>query len=226
MEKIPGPIGRLLVGAVFICLLISLSATAADLQSNLPDLQKGLKESQSGLFNHDSREWLTRPLHTFGLPLGFSPSEEKIAMNESHSMEQVSDLKVLNAARERYIIYDGEQHRDSKAQGLANSLDIAVTGQEKTKKISPNEDWDDSYIDQVVDSALSTSLKNEEKYGQSARISAKSPPLGNNLDIDVSGISVRAINTVQGGSAVATSNIIIKPVQIIICPSEVGEKLK
>ena len=49
---------------------------------------------------------------------------------------------------------------------------------------------------------------------------------GNNLDIDVSGISVRAINTVKGGSAVATSNIIIKPVQVTICPSEVGEKLK
>ena len=44
--------------------------------------------------------------------------------------------------------------------------------------------------------------------------------------IDVSGISVSAVNTVQGGSAVATSNIVIKPVQIIICPSEVEEKLK
>ena len=59
-----------------------------------------------------------------------------------------------------------------------------------------------------------------------ARISAQLQPIGNNLNIDVSGISVSAINTVQGGSAVATSNIIIKPVQIIICPSEVEEKLK
>jgi hypothetical protein len=50
--------------------------------------------------------------------------------------------------------------------------------------------------------------------------------LGNNLDIDIRGVSVSAINTVKGGSAVATSNIIIKPVQIIICPSEVEEKLK
>ena len=69
-------------------------------------------------------------------------------------------------------------------------------------------------------------MENEGKNGQPARISAQSQPLGNNLNIDVSGISVRAINTVQGGSAVATSNIIIKPVQIIICPSEVAEKLK
>jgi hypothetical protein len=42
----------------------------------------------------------------------------------------------------------------------------------------------------------------------------------------VNGITVSAINTVEGGSAVATSNIVIKPVQIIISPSEVEEKLK
>jgi hypothetical protein len=46
------------------------------------------------------------------------------------------------------------------------------------------------------------------------------------MNINVNGISVSAINTVEGGSAVATSNIVIKPVQIIISPSEVEEKLK
>jgi hypothetical protein len=46
------------------------------------------------------------------------------------------------------------------------------------------------------------------------------------MNIDVSGVDVRAMNTVQGGSAVATSNIIIKPVQIINCPPEVEEKIK
>jgi hypothetical protein len=49
---------------------------------------------------------------------------------------------------------------------------------------------------------------------------------GNYLNIDVHDISVSAINTMQGGSALATSNIIIEPVQIIICPPEVGVKLK
>ena len=49
---------------------------------------------------------------------------------------------------------------------------------------------------------------------------------GNYLNIDVHDISVSAINTVQGGSALATSNIIIEPVQIIVCPPEVGVKLK
>ena len=49
---------------------------------------------------------------------------------------------------------------------------------------------------------------------------------GNYLSVDVHDISVSAINTMQGGSAVATSNIIIEPVQIIVCPSEVDVKLK
>jgi hypothetical protein len=48
----------------------------------------------------------------------------------------------------------------------------------------------------------------------------------NNLNIDVSGISVRAINTVPGGTAIATSNIKIEPVQIIVESSEVSEKIK
>ncbi len=225
MEKIQGPTGRLLVGAVFICLLISLSAAAAESPSNLPDLQKELKESQSGPFNQDHREWGIGLLHPSDLRPDLMPAKERIALNESDSSEQVSDLTAMNAARERDIIYDGKQYGDPNAQGLANSLDIAVTGQEETKTVSPSENWDDSYIDQIVDSALSASMINEGKNGQIAR-SAKSRPLSNNLNIDVSGISVRAINTVPGGSAVATSNIIIKPVQIIICPSEVEEKLK
>ena len=113
-----------------------------------------------------------------------------------------------------------------KHRGIANFLDVAVTGQENAKKTWPGERWEDNYIDEIVDNALNTSLKNEEKNGQMARKSTQLQPIGNNLNIDVSGISVSAVNTVQGGSAVATSNIIIKPVQIIICPSEVEEKLK
>jgi len=226
MEKILGPTGRLLVGAVFICLLISLNAAAAEQPSNLPDLQKELKESQSCAFNQNHREWLVRQPYASGLPLGFSPSEELIALNETDSSEQVSDLTAMNAAKERDITYDGKQYGDANTLDLVNSLDIAVTGQKKAKRIFPNENWDDNYIDQIVDKALSTGMKDEGKDGQLPRRSAQSQSLGNNLNIDVSGISVSAVNTVSGGSAVATSNIIIKPVQIIICPSEVKEKLK
>ncbi len=225
MEKILEPTGRLLVGAIFICLLISLNAAASDLPSNLPDLQKGLKESQSGPFNRDNREWGIGQHHLCDLRPDLMPPKEKIALNESDSSEHVSDLTAMNTVRERDIIYDGKQNRDAGTQSPVNSLDIAVIGPEG-KKIFGTENWDDSYIDQIVDRALSTSIENNGKNGQPAKISARSQPLGNNLNIDVSGVSVRAINTVQGGSAVATSNIIIKPVQIIICPSEVSEKLK
>lgn len=226
MNKILGPTGRLLVGAVFICLLISLSAAASD-QPYLPDLQKGLKEAQSRPFDHTHREWGVGHIHSPDLTPGFLPSDEKIALNESDSSEEVSDLTAMNAVKERDIIYDGAQYGNPEAQGLVNSLDVAVTGQEGAKRAFPNENWDDSYIDKIVDNAFNASMKNEGKNGQLARINAQSQPLlGNNLDIDVSGISVSAINTVQGGSAVATSNIVIKPVQIIICPSEVEEKLK
>ncbi|OPY52053.1 MAG: hypothetical protein A4E49_02000 [Methanosaeta sp. PtaU1.Bin112] len=226
MKKIPGPTGRLLVGAVFICLLISQSIAVAELQSNLPDLRKEMKEAQSGPFNQNHREWETEALHPFSLRPDLSPSNEKITLDELNSSEQVSELSAMNTARERDIIYDGEQQKDSDASMPANSLDIAVTGQEETKNSIAVENWDDSYIDRVVDSALGASMESEEKNGRPARIDAQSQPLGNNLNIDVSGISVRAINTAQGGSAVATSNIIIKPVQIIICPTEIAEKLR
>ena len=48
----------------------------------------------------------------------------------------------------------------------------------------------------------------------------------NRLDINVRGISVRAINTVEGGSATATSNIIIEPVQRIEVSSQAKDKLR
>ena len=48
----------------------------------------------------------------------------------------------------------------------------------------------------------------------------------NRLDIRVSGVSVRAINTVEGGKATATSNIIIEPVQIIQIPCQAVDKLR
>ena len=84
---------------------------------------------------------------------------------------------------------------------------------------------EDNGIEQLVDNALDSALGDNavggKKYGNLGTESAR-----NNLDIEVSGISTKAINTVEGGSAIATSNIIIKPVQIIVCSPEVEEKLK
>ncbi len=69
-------------------------------------------------------------------------------------------------------------------------------------------------------------MKNDSYEDKAAGRVREPRQLGNNMNIEVSQISVSALNTVEGGSAVATSNIIIKPVQIIICPPEVEEKLK
>jgi hypothetical protein len=112
--------------------------------------------------------------------------------------------------------------------GLVNSLDLSVSG----KKTENDGDWpvegprDD--IESIVDNALNSSLmgsSNKEMKPEQKAPSAQQLHLGNNIDVDVHGISVSALNTAEGGSAVATSNIIIKPVQIIVCPSEVEEKL-
>lgn len=220
MSKMLGPAGFVLVGATFICLCVILSASAAGMPSNLPDLQSKLKEIKSDSFNHH------RELGRVRFIQDSLPSKERIVMNESCSSEQVSDLTALNAVKERDIIYNGAQNGDSEAMEFVNSLDVSVTGQEQKKTVWPGEGQKDNDIEKIVDNALNTSMVNEAKMGQNAKSSPGLQQFGNNLNVDVAGISVSAVNTVQGGSAVATSNIIIKPVQIIICPSEVAEKLK
>jgi hypothetical protein len=79
-------------------------------------------------------------------------------------------------------------------------------------------------IEGIVDAKLRSCLIDDHRGSSDYRTSTRR--LGNNMNIDVSGISVRAINTVPGGKAIATSNIVIKPVQILIYPFEVEEKLK
>lgn len=224
MSKMLGPAGFVLVGATFICLCAVLAASAAEMPSNLPDLQSKLKESisirpVSGSQLHNS-EFMPQSL----------PSKEKISLDGSHSACQISDLKAINSVKERDIVNNEVQNGDPNAMGLINSLDVSVTGQQKeSEKIWPEEKREDD-VEKIVDNALNASLESSENYGQSQEQKAEGFPqleqLGNNLDIDVRGITVSAINTIKGGSAVATSNIIIKPVQIIICPSEVEEKLK
>ena len=85
---------------------------------------------------------------------------------------------------------------------------------------------DDMGIENLVDNAISSQQHDGPFTYQSRSSSPAQQRLGNYMNIDVSGINVQATNTVEGGSAVATSNIEIKPVQIINCPPEVEEKLK
>jgi hypothetical protein len=80
-------------------------------------------------------------------------------------------------------------------------------------------------------SAINSIKLRDLHYNDSLKIpknnySENREPCGNYLGIDVRGITVSAINTMERGSAVATSNIIINPVQIIDLAPEVEEKLK
>jgi hypothetical protein len=156
-------------------------------------------------------------------------SKEKISLDGSLPLALVSDLTAINAVKERDIVCNEAQNGDQNAMGLVNSLDVTVTDQQgELDKIWPEESRADT-VEMIVDDAFNVSPQSSENYGLSRGRKADGFPqmgFGNNLEIDVHGISVSAINTVKGGSAVATSNIVIKPVQIIICPSEVREKLK
>ena len=150
------------------------------------------------------------------------PSKENIALTGASTDARVSDLKALNSVKQRDLNYDEVQSGNPESEGLANSLDVSITGQGAVKSDVFGGDESGNDIEKIVDDAFNNGTKNKHSDGRTA----KSTELGNNMNINVNGISVSAINTVEGGSAVATSNIVIKPVQIIISPSEVEEKLK
>lgn len=126
-----------------------------------------------------------------------SGKSEDILMDSNHTTEQVEDMLAVNSMDKRDIRYEGLQKGVPGSFGPVNSQDISVSGEESEGPVqSPAED----------------------NGGGSQPV--------NYLSIDVHDISVSAINTMKGGNAIATSNIIIEPVQIIVCPSEVEEKLK
>ena len=221
MKKMPGPIGLLLMGATFICFCVMFGASASGVSSSLPDLQSELQQSSFANFGHPGqiqemqnrlRELMPRTL----------PTKERIHLQGSSSRGSVSGLKAVNCVRQRDIVYDEAQDGDPALQGQANSLAVSITGQDEARSDSIGWDGSGDGIEKMVDSAFNNRIKSKEKDSKIARSTA----LGNNMDIDVSGISVSAINTVEGGSAIATSNIIINPVQMVISPSQVEEKLK
>ena len=224
MNNMLRPTGLLLVGAIFICL--SLMHNAAGSAADLPDLHKEMKKSLSDTITFP---WSERHISGSGskpLVPRTPPSKEKIALNETDPDRVLNDMTAINSIREREVVYEGSQEGDRESGGLSNSLEISVTGQETNdESIYPNKEDFAMDIERAVDEAMNR----DQRYnleGRNATGLRTSPSLGNNMIIDVSGISVSAINTVKGGSATATSNIIIRPVQIIVCPSEVEEKLK
>ena len=223
--------------SILICIcMISLSA------ADTADPLARIKEFHSNFISHDQQSMpsLGQPqlscngepgLETFPPDLipHSPPVKQHIVMDNSHPEQQVQDMYALNAKMQRDIVFDDTQSGDPINKGLKNSMDIAINGNGQGQTRSNgglDRSSDDMGIENFVDNAMSSQQHDGPAYYQSKSGSPAQQHLGNYLNIDVSGINVQATNTVEGGSAVATSNIEIKPVQIINCPPEVDEKLK
>ena len=139
-----------------------------------------------------------------------SSKREEILMDSTNSTANVRDLSAINSLRQRDLLYKDSQDADASNLGMVNAQNISVSGpgNDKSEDKAAKMQWQ------------------EDGIGGKEPENSDLHHAGNYLSVDVHDISVSAINTMQGGNAVATSNIIIEPVQIIVCPSEVDEKLK
>lgn len=244
MGKILQSTGGMIWVSILICLCLIGLSTA--------DPLSGIKEFHTNFIGHDRQSMpsigqpqiFDQKAHETGLDI-FPPDlmpkalpvNQHIVMDNSHPEQQVQDIYALNNNMQRDIVFDDTQRGDPLNKGLKNSMDIGINGQGQSESNGGlDESSDDRGIENMVDNAMVNNA-----IGDNAQVSKQhdgpvtyqsktgSPSqqrLGNYMNIDVSGINIQATNTVKDGSAVATSNIVIKPVQIINCPPEVDEKLK
>jgi hypothetical protein len=215
--------------ALCFCIMLGISLCQA---SATADAIRDYKEMKSYFLNDQHQFSNGRP-ETLIIPssklihsslLGNVPSSrpvnEEIVLNGNHSKEQVQDIDAINTVKQRTILYDDIQRRDGVHQG--NSMDIQVVGPGESNQDGSIKDDD---FGRAIEGKVDAAMMSDMHHGFDNR-TAPTRIRGNNLNIDVSGISVRAINTVEGGTAIATSNIKIEPVQIIVDSCEASEKLK
>jgi len=235
IEKLK-PAGSMLAAATFIC-QICLSGLLLQLfvplgcgaqPAELPDLEEKLKESASS-WHISSMEHLSADFMAKS-----QPSRDEINLEGNDTSATVSELKAFNCNKERDITCETQQFADGDADRgqFVNSLDVSVSGSpDQAEKAWPGEDveaivdraFGDSHLDRIEQISGQGEISDADRRSEK---DDKGDLFSNNLNIDVHGITVSAINTVEGGSATATSNIIIKPVQMIVIPPEVEEKLK
>lgn len=238
------PASMLLVGILFICVLCDL-ASSEQSSNGLNPFDKFEGRSLYSLHREASSGWgelkvgedsVYFPWHRsssrVSLPLSSpvssdtsSVESEEFSMEGNDTAATVGDLSAMNSQMQRTISYKDSQNGDPNYLGLANSLDISVSG---SRADESGAGFSKAIPDILETSASESAVSNEEfneSDGQMDDIGDLNH-LGNYLSVDVHGIYVSAANTVPGGSAVATSNIIIEPVQIILCPSEIEEKLR
>jgi hypothetical protein len=221
MKILNEPTSLMLVGFLLICIFLT-PALAEKQLTGLEQINKLKEHSQKNsdlgmlkvgvdtiYFPWSSRETKSMRPDLSG-SIAMSLKKEEIMMDSSNSTANVQDIMAVNSLKQRDLLYKDSQDGDASHQGLANSQDISISGKENDK--SANEATGSALQDGGI---AGRELDNNDLH-----------QAGNYLSVDVHDISVSAINTMKGGNAVATSNIIIEPVQIIICPSEVKEKLK
>jgi hypothetical protein len=214
------------VFSISLCFVLGVSfcqaSTTADAIDNYKELQSRFNSDKNKFSEvHPEPTFVPSPEHMQLSPFATSrPVNEEIALNITNSKEQVQDVDAINSIKQRTIVYDDVQRSDGVNKGNSLHIEIAGNGQEQQSMMDLDDDFGSS-IEEKVDSAIASSL-NHESMDKTGPIHRQV----NNLNIDVSGISVRAINTVPGGTAIATSNIQIEPVQIIVQPSEASEKLR
>jgi hypothetical protein len=239
MKKILGPAGITLVGAAFIFLILCMSSAAVptsppnsmikELHSSFindpQDLNKGTLALSGDTICFP---WASKRLSSnkVGVQPGSRAELETISLIGSRPWEQLQDLKAFNGVRQRDIEYKEVQNGSCKPSGLGNAMDVSVTGSKQKKNGYHEHEFDDNKLERFVDNKFGLDPRNGQGSGSIIRGNPATTTPGNYLNIDVSDITVSAVNTVEGGSAVATSNIIIKPIQLIVYPSEVEEKLK
>ena len=220
MSKLPASLR--LVGIFFICICACSASSVPQLDVN-EQLNK-FKDNSIYSMRHDKNpEWgklqaggetIYFPWHGSSLPgrpaisrpATRSPVREEIIMDANNSSASLDDLLVINSVKERDVIERSSQNGDPDDGGLSNALSIDVGGGKSQGDQASN--YDSESIE-----AGSPGFGRDLKYA------------GNYLTVNVHDIKVTAMNSMPDGNAVATSNIIIEPVQTIVVPSEVHQKL-
>jgi|WetSurMetagenome_2_1015567.scaffolds.fasta_scaffold04670_1 hypothetical protein len=218
MKTPTDPTGLMLVGFLIISILM-IPAAATGLPSSQEQLNNVMNQHQKSPLGvlkvgeetvnfpwfglEDRRVYPNLPASTPD-----AAKREEILMDNSHPTANVQDLSATNRQVQRDVIFKDSQKADPDDKIPANRQEISVSGTGE---------------DEYEEGAAEVQRQEKGKSGQNPN--DKMDNAGNYLNINVQDISVSAINTMEGGSAVANSNIIINPVQIIVRSPEVGIKL-
>lgn len=212
----------LLVGILFLFICAGSASSIPQLDVN-EQLNKFKDDSIHSIRHDKSPKWgvleaggemIYFPWHGSSLPgrpalpksASMAPVMEEIIMDANNTSSSLDDISVMNSMKERDVIQRISQNGDPEDMGLSNALSIDVGGK--------GQGTDDPNYE----------AENLEIGGPGFRHGDLRYP-GNYLTVNVHDIKVTAVNSMPDGNAVATSNIIIEPVQTIVIPSEVNQKL-